>query len=299
MLGPNEDLPTLIERKDHVNVLRYLRSRRVRDPDLTLYHGKALLGEELTKKVRGDESARLAVLEQVCLAALDLQDHTLANKCLSQLRASIGNEPIRFRMLLARCLEAGGESEKAMAIYDEVLKTHPANLLALKRKYCLAETPLERMEMLNSYLEQNSSDAAGWFEMSKLRKELGDFTGAAYAMEEVVLGCPMDAPAHIGLAEAYASSGELKLARKHMAQALELDPTNRRAMFGLVMVSNEYLDTINNLSGKKKQTFDDHHDVEVAKEVIKYGADKLLKAYKGTKLFSTVQTVLKTHTESL
>mmetsp|Transcript_1754 Transcript_1754/g.2416 ORF Transcript_1754/g.2416 Transcript_1754/m.2416 type:complete len:296 (+) Transcript_1754:172-1059(+) len=295
-MGPDEDLPTLIKQNDHLSVMRFLRAQEIRDPDTTLRHGKALLGEDLSKRSVGDESARLACLEQVCLAALDIQDHTLAEKCLSQLRLVTGKEAIRFRMLLARCLEAAGEGEEALAIYDDVLKTHPANLLAMKRKYCLAEEPQERMELLNQYLEQNSSDAAAWYEMCQLRKELGDFRGAAYCMEEVILSSPMDAPAHVELAECFASCGEYRLARKHMAQALELDATNTRAMFGLVMASNGFLESVRNL-GKKHAV--DEHDVEVAKELVKYGADKLLKTYKGTKMYATVQKALSTYTDNL
>jgi len=310
MLGPDEDLDILIESKDHVNILRHLRSKKVRNPDLTLYHGKALLGGDKLDKKAGflfgdDESTRLAVLEQICLSALDVQDHTLANTCLSQLRASIGNESIRFRMLLARCLEAGGESEKATTIYDEVLKTHPANLLALKRKYCLAERTKDRMESLNLYLEQNASDAAGWYEMSKLRKDMGDFAGAAYALEEVVLVCPVDAPAHVALAEAYSTNGDLLLARRHMAQALELDPNNKRALFGLIMVSNDYLENSSSKSNKNKKqqqnnnNADNEHEIEVAKELIKYSANALLTAYKGNKMFATVQNVVNKYKEKL
>mmetsp|Transcript_8757 Transcript_8757/g.13680 ORF Transcript_8757/g.13680 Transcript_8757/m.13680 type:complete len:299 (-) Transcript_8757:27-923(-) len=296
MQGPDEDLPTLLKRNDHLNILRYLRAQKIRDPDTTIHHGKALLGPNLSNSVKGGESARLACLEQVCLAALDVQDHRLSEKCLSQLRLVTGKEAIRFRMLLARCLEAAGEGDEALAIYDNILTTHPANVLALKRKYCLAEEAPERMELLNQYLEQNSSDAAGWYEMAQLRKELGDFTGAAYAMEEVVLASPMDAPAHVELAECLASAGDYRLARKHMTQALELSPKNTRAMFGLIMVSNGYLESVSQL-GKKHVV--DEHDVEVAKALIQYGADKVLKTYKGTTMYSMVQKALQTYTDNL
>jgi tetratricopeptide (TPR) repeat protein len=298
MAAPDDDLPTLLQRKDHINVLRYVRAHQLREPLIVVEHGKALLGPEFKRKL-GDENARLAALEQIALSALDLQQHEVAAMCLDRLKAAIGKEAVRFRVLLGRCLEAAGDTKGAMSIYDDLLSTNPANLAVLKRKYCLAEKPVERMAALNHYLQQNMADSAAWFEMANLRLTMGDFVGASFALEEVVLGCPIDAPIHIQLAEVYATIGgidNLQLARKHMAQALELDGTNKRAMFGLLSVSNSYLVAVSNAS--KKQAVDEH-STEVAKELVKYGADKILKQYKGTKMYAAVQTLVGQYTKGL
>jgi hypothetical protein len=47
------------------------------------------------------------------------------------------------------------------------------------------------------------------------------------------------------------------------------------------MVSNAYIATA--ATATKKQMVDEH-SIDVAKELVKYGADKLLKQYKGTKI---------------
>lgn len=298
-MGPDEDLPTLVGRKDHLNVLRYIRAHQLREPDLVIEHGKALLGPNLTGGLSSDEAARLAVLEQICYASVDVQEHSTAEICLSQIRKAVGKDPVRFRMILARCLEAAGDNDGASLIYDDILKENPSNLMALKRKYCMAPTEKESIETLNAYLQQSPCDTAAWYEMAKLRMSIGDYKSAVFALEEVVLGCPLDSPIHCQLAEAYATLGgvaNLQLARKHMAQALELDDTNKRAMFGLVSVAKAYLDEVSK-QGKKKAV--DEHDVEVAKELFKFGADKLAKAYKGTKMYAAVQQVVKQQTEGV
>lgn len=298
MAAPDDTLPTLVKRQDHLNVLRCIRAHQLREPEIVLEHGKALLGPEF-RRTLSDESCRLAALEQIVLAALDLQQHGTAEMALGRLRDAIGNESIRFRILLGRCLEAAGNTEGALKIYDDILVSNPANLMALKRKYCMTDDKVPRMVALNSYLQQNMADSAGWFEMANLRMDLGDFVGASFALEEVILGCPIDAPIHVQLAEVYATMGgidNLALARKHMAQALELDATNKRAMFGLVMVSNAYITAAANAT--KKQSVEEH-SIEVAKELVKYGADKLLKQYKGTKMFGPVQTLMAQYTKGL
>lgn len=308
-MGPDDDLPTLIQRQDHLNVLRYLRAHQLREPELAVEHGKALLGENLTNSV-GDESARLGAIEQVAMAALDLQDHDLADKCLSQLTGSSdnavassttdGSGPVtkqsnRFRRLLGRCLEASGDLVGAEALYDEMLQANPANLLALQRKYALLKgqpnKEADAMAALNKYLEQNMADCAGWYELAQFRANMADYKGAAYAMEEVILACPLESSVHCELAELYSTMGgldNLVLARKHMAQSLELDATNRRAQFGLVVVANAYLLEAESASKKKL----DEHEVAVAKELVKYGAEQLLASYKGCPMFSAVKDLM-------
>ena len=294
-MGPDEDLPTLIKQKDHLNVLRYVRAHQLRNPELVVEHAKALLGEGLSKGL-SDPSAHLAVLEQLCLAALDLHNHKLAETCLTKLKDSVsGKESKRFRRLLARCLEASGDLSGAENIYNDMLQNNPANLVALQRKYALLKgqphKEVEAMEALNKYLEQNMADSAGWYEMAQLRMELADFKGAAYALEEVVLACPLESSIHCELAEVYSTIGgleNLNLARKHMAQSLELDPSNRRAQFGLVVVANAYL--LEAANAPKKMH--DEHEVAVAKELIKYGAGQLLKSYSGSSMFGAVKALM-------
>lgn len=301
MLGPNEDLPTLIDRKDHLGVLRYIRAHELREPSLVIAHGKSLLGPKLSGNL-GDDAARLAVLEQVCLAALDQNNHDLAEGCLGQLKDKVGKESTRFRCLLARCLEASADFDGANAIYNQLLKDNPANLVALQRKYCILRAqrrePAEVIAALNEYLGQELSDVSGWYEMSKLRLSIADFKGAAYALEQVVLGCPLDSNIHMQLAEVYSTLGGLEnlvLARKHMAQALELDGTNLRAKFGLVSVSYQYLEESTEASKKDI----DEHDKIVAKELVRYGAGAALNDYGGSKLLAIVKGVMDDFTDNL
>jgi len=302
-MGPGDDLPTLVARKDHLGVLRYVRAHELREPKLVFEHGQILLGKDLSKGM-GDDETRLAALEQICLAALDLGNHDVADKCLDQLRKNgVEKDSVRFRRLLARCLEAAGDYDGAGAIYDALLKDNPANLVALQRKYCIAralkQEPEKVIAALNEYLGQNMMDVSGWYEMAQLRMSLCDFKGAAFALEQVVLGSPLDSEMHILLAEVYATIGgleNLSLARKHMSQSLELDSSNVRAQFGLVAVANQYLEE-SAATGKKDV---DEHEELVAKELVKYGASQVLQTYKSNKkMFDVVKRVMDDFTDNL
>lgn len=334
------DLPTLIARKDHLNVLRYIRVHELREPELVVLHGKALLGgEQLKGKVGGggggDNLARLAALEQICLAALDNANNNddlssteqLAKTCLDRLRdAGVEKESVRFRRLVARCLEAAEDYNGAELIYQDLLKDNPANLAALKRLYCISrakadsyEGQQEACEAMSHYLEFNHADTGAWYELVQLRLEMGDFKAAAFCLEEVLLSMPADSDMHTQLAEVYStlaasSSGNASLsdsleycmsARKHFAQALELDPSNRRALFGLVCTSNDYLVAAANTSTSKKKQQSDasitkDHEQLVAKELVKYGVENIIESYKGSSsMLVAVKSLMSEYTEGL
>ena len=294
------DLPQLIKSKDHLNVLRYCRIHQLYEPTIVLKHGKALLGSDLTRgKSSMDAVVRLATIEQVATAALDLSDTKTAELCLSRLReAGIEKESTRFRLLLARCLECSNDANGAALIYDDLLKENPSNNLALKRKYCLLKAArdkqVEAAEALNAYLQQNSADSSAWYELAQLKRELGDWKGACYCLEEVLLAAPASAKIHCELAEAFATAaagGENKLedltrARKHMAQALELEPGNLRAQFGVVVTANAYL---REAEGAK---YADEFEVEVAQELVKYGVERVLASYKGSPMLQSVKALM-------
>jgi len=283
-----------------------------------------------------DDSEALATLEQLTIAALETNSPTytpshsisIAERALTQIRDLVGKESIRYRHLLALCHEREENYGEALAIYNDLLNDNPSNVHALRRKYTILRArqyastdgdpvggsdggrdaaaaalagEVEIRESLNDYLERNGSDASAWVEMTKICAEIGDYSGAAYSGEEIVLSAPLNAEAHCGLGEWYATAGgrdNWKLARKHFAQSLELDPGNNlRALFGLVSAAESFLDDVEagrNGVGKKKKKRDavDEEDVEMAKDLLKYGTDKLSEAYKGTPMGGLVEKVL-------
>lgn len=316
MIGPEDDLATLSDKNDHLGVLRFIRAHALRQPTTVIKHGLALLGDQLDRKSSIDDASRTAAMEQICLAAIDINDHVLAELCLDRLKespaftsdnneGSIVKDSERYRRLLGRCFEAANDFESALEIYDTMLKRNPSNLVALQRKYCVLRSQNESstediLNALNQYLGQQLSDVSAWYEMAQLRLSIADFKGAAYALEQVVLGSPLDADVHRELGEVYATIGGLENltdARKHMAQALELEPSNIRAQFGLLSVSQQFLDESDSSSTKQKKL--DEHERLVATELVRYGAVEIIKSYKGSKLFAIVKRVIDDYAENL
>ncbi|KAL7550600.1 hypothetical protein ACHAWF_013821 [Thalassiosira exigua] len=220
MTGPEDDLPTLIARQDHLNVLRYIRAHKLREPRTVVTHGRLLLGISGgggSRRGLGD-AERLAALEQLCVASLDVGDVPLAESCLDALGAGTPGSPVtkestRYRKLLGMCLEASGDYNGAAAVYDALLKDNPSNGHAAKRKYCvLAAQPgrgADAAKALNDYLSSHPGDVTALNQMAEACLSASDFQGAAYCYEEVVLGCPLDSDVHAKLGEAYCTAGGL------------------------------------------------------------------------------------------
>jgi hypothetical protein len=93
---------------------------------------------------------------------------------------------------------------------------------------------------------------------------------------------------HVELAECLASAGSIQAGRQHMAAALELNPENVRALFGLVSLSNQSLGS------------NDEFEVEVARELIKFSAERILQLYhKSNPMYSTVSRVVTEYTTNV
>jgi tetratricopeptide (TPR) repeat protein len=328
MLETDDSLDTLIQKQDHVNVLRYLRIHQLRRPDLVISTVQAWLGRDLSGAGGGSSLrwsalggvpvvARMAALEQLCLASLDVGDLDLAALAIDRLQElGVQEGSTRLKLLQGRILEAREDYPGAERHYQGLLEENPANLFAMKRLYCIHKAQVggtgKAVEALNEYLQRNCADTPAWHEMAALRMELGDYAGAAYALEEVLMMAPAEPAVHVLLGECLVTSAEgnksskapeiLQRARRHMAQALELDPTNRRAQLGLVCASNAFLAAIAAPIGKASDSNDvgaDDHDKEVAQELVKYGAEQVLQSYHGSLMYPRMQKLMAEYTAGL
>ena len=358
MIGPEDDLSTLIDRHDHLNILRYIRAHKLRESELVITHGSKLFGIPSSTIDDDDETApvvvisgggalghaeRLAALEQLCIASLDVGNIRLAESCLAAIRGDDGetssnkNTPpfdaqssIRYNKLLGLYLEATGDYQNASALYTQLLIKNPSNAHAAKRQYCiLAAQPTKQVEAvtsLNDYLTNHPGDVSAWYQMYQVRLSVCDYIGAAYCLEEVILASPLDSHIHTLCGEAYATAAgagaaggglsNTKLARKHLALAIQLNSNNVRAWYGLLSASEGYLEEVQRLTttttatsgggsggggGKngKKVAEEEEESIAVAKELIKLAGEKLMQVYKGKKMMGIVESILKESSELL
>ncbi len=277
-----------------LKILQHIQDHKLHEPSLVLAYATPLLKANLPP------ATHLSLLEQIIIAALHNKDIQSAGEYLTQVKAQVSGTSLRYRKLLALCLESHSEWNDALGIYNDMISDNKSNVYALKRKYTILRAQLKDLESrkcLNDYLEQNGCDAAAWLEMAKCCLEQGDYKGAAFCYEELVLFSPMDTKIHCVLGELYVTIGSKEnfvAARKHFAQCLELDKGCLRAMFGLVSAAEGYLDLMEkslSKGGKNKEKWDED-DVELVRDLKAYGVNKLIKCYKGSTLSSLVESAL-------
>mmetsp|Transcript_21647 Transcript_21647/g.43238 ORF Transcript_21647/g.43238 Transcript_21647/m.43238 type:complete len:331 (+) Transcript_21647:20-1012(+) len=224
--------------------LNHIREQKLRDPHAVMEHASKL-GFPARASLSSEED--LAIVEQMVMAACDVGDMETAEKCVSMLKKRFPDS-VRVLRLRGLILEASAGYEEANEIYDEMLKRNPANLYALKRKHCIekAKDPASSVPSLLLYLDNNPSDASGWYSLATLYLSLNDFQGAASAFEEVVLLDPLDAHVHCALAECYYTMGPNPpkgfsdesltiMARRHFSEACNLKRGHIRSLLGLAL----------------------------------------------------------------
>nr|VZH96765.1 unnamed protein product [Spirometra erinaceieuropaei] len=183
------------------------------------------------------------ILEQVFIAALDVGNGEVAKSCLKTLRARFPQSS-RVDRLLGMFCEFERRYDQARTVYNKIIEDDPANTVARKRFIAILKAQgqiNEAVDELNKYLKIFMADTEAWSELADLYLQQGDFKHAAFCVEEMMLASPHNHLLHQRLAEIKYTEGgaeNLELSRSYFAQACLLNPSNLRALFGLLLVSS-------------------------------------------------------------
>ncbi|KAI1290178.1 ER membrane protein complex subunit 2 [Halotydeus destructor] len=205
----------------------------------------------------GDE--KWPALEQVFLAAIDLQDTALIKECVAQLDSQFpGSHRVRRLKTMAR-LESRERYDDALKTYDELIKSDESNSIFYKRKIAIliAQRKLpEAVSELCEYLEKFMNDQEAWLELADLYIQEQEYSKAAFCYEELILNNPHNHLYHEKFAEiqyTINNADSLELARSYFSQALKLCPTNLRALYGLYLTATNLATSLKASAPKKKE----------------------------------------------
>jgi len=197
----------------------------------------------------GDE--KWMVLEQVCVAGLDMNRPDIVNICFVKLVDKFGASSLRIRRLQAMRLEMEERWDEALEVLDRILEEDTANSSARKRKIAIwkAQGATDQaVRELVRYLNIFMSDQEGWLELCELYLSEQEYSKAAYCVEELLLHNPHNHLYHQRHAEIRYTMGgydNLELAKQYYCQAIKLAPSSMRALYGLVV-------TVAQLAGSPK-----------------------------------------------
>ncbi|CAO1423311.1 unnamed protein product [Diamesa hyperborea] len=221
---------------DARDLLRKWRDDNERKSDDVVQIYDNVIGDKLKKL--GTE--RLVVLEQVFLAALDCGRIKLAEDCIRML---VGEFPgsLRVQKYKAMLLEALERYDDALDVLENIIKKDETNAAPRKRKVAILKAKGqtgEAIKELCDYLKKFMSDQEGWHELCNLYLAEGDYSKAAFCMEEVLLHNPHSHLIHQRLGDIRYSMGgieNIEIAKTYYCQAIKLNANNLRALYGLYL----------------------------------------------------------------
>mmetsp|Transcript_20177 Transcript_20177/g.47736 ORF Transcript_20177/g.47736 Transcript_20177/m.47736 type:complete len:289 (-) Transcript_20177:55-921(-) len=267
-----------------MELLQFMRTHKIHQPELVLLHGSRLV------KSRGLGNELWTVLEQVFLAAAELGCDQWRDYCLKELTTKFPSS-LRVERLKGIEKESLGEWKEAEKLYQKILATKPEDTLTHKRLIAMhkqsGKVP-EAIEAINTYLDSFTTDSEVWHELGELYIEQGTLQRAAFCFEELILQNPRSMYTILTYAELLYSTGDLENSRKYFSLACYVDGANLRALWGLFTCNMALAEK--DKSREKSKQF---------QELQKFTMEKLRAAYKGLgaqgqvalKLLAAVPTV--------
>ncbi|KAF9436143.1 ER membrane complex subunit 2 [Entomortierella beljakovae] len=220
--------------------LQDLRASAERKPDVVVRLGKPLIESGAVKKLDADA---WLVYEQVAIAALDVGDDELAEKCIQALEKKFPGSA-RVRRLNGMKFEAAGKLVDAGAIYKSILEEDETNVLAAKRQIVLLNTmglPGDAIGALVKYLDINYTDFEGWLQLADLYLDQRMYAQAAFSMEEAIMLQPQNHIFHLKYAEILYTQNNVGLALKQFCRVVELCKDHVRGLYGIKLCTARLL----------------------------------------------------------
>lgn len=237
-----------------VKYLRLVRKLQLRRSAPVAYHGVALLNDVSSRRRLGEEV--YDVLEQVAVAAMDINSFDVAKECIGALMLKF-KKSARVGRLEGMWLEAKGWWEQADRFYENLLQEHPQDQKVMKRQVAALKAQgklLEAAQALRKYLETFQADFEAWRDLAELYLSLSMVRQAAFCQEELLLSSPANPIYNLQYAEILYTLGgmeNLKAARSYYAAAIEYSAgENVRALWGVCLVDA----ALKQLSGKSSKS---------------------------------------------
>ncbi|XP_076279523.1 ER membrane protein complex subunit 2 [Lasioglossum baleicum] len=226
------------------------------------------------------------VLEQVCIAALDCYHLSLAEYCIIILKQEFPNS-LRVHKYHAMHLEALEMYDEALEVLESIIKRDETNAAPRKRRIAILKARgriPEAIKELTEYLKKFMSDQEAWHELCDLYLQEQEYSKAAFCMEELILHNPHSHLIYQRYAEIKYSQGgfdNMELAKIYFCQAAKLNPNNIRALYGLLLATNNIATSPKCPSSKKKDAI----------KLSEWAANQIEKQYQSKVSDDLVETV--------
>jgi tetratricopeptide (TPR) repeat protein len=240
-----------------IDSLRSYREDCVRDPETLREFWPRL--NEIERKLSIEE--KWTVVEQFCMAGIDLHDDEIIEACLVKLNKQFPkSKRVKLLNIMALC-ERTGEFDEAIRRYNEMINEDETNAGARKRKIAVLISQRKNIDAIRDlcdYLKIFMNDQEAWKELCELYMLEQDYQKAIFCMEELLLSHPLSHIYHTRLAEMYYTLNtheSMEQARLHYSKALKLNESNVRALHGLHLALKRLLSG-NKLTAQQRKEFE-------------------------------------------
>ncbi|CAF1421514.1 unnamed protein product [Adineta ricciae] len=186
----------------------------------------------------GDE--KWLILEQVFKSALHCSKQSIARHCLDQLEKQFKSTSRRVTTLNAMYHESIDDFKSADDIYSNLLDENETDAIVQKRQISLLKEKnqiREAISKLNTYLQLYQADQEAWSELCDLYLSEHEYVKASFCAEELLLINPHNHLNHERYASIRYSQGDYEGAPSYYFSALKINPTNIRALYGIILTS--------------------------------------------------------------
>jgi len=162
----------------------------------------------------GDEGWE--TVEKLALAALDLGEFDVADRCLQALADKFPGSP-RVDCLTGMRMEATESPDICIKYYDDLLEADPSNSAAWRRKAAVYRRigKLDRaVEELSGMLDTFYADVEGWLELADIYSSCHHYTHALQSLSHALLLAPQNPFYLLQFAETAYLAGDIPLATK-------------------------------------------------------------------------------------
>lgn len=148
--------------------------------------------------------------------------------------------------------------DDALDVLETIIKKDETNAAARKRRVAIFKAKgqiSEAIKELSDYLKRFMSDQEAWQELSTLYLQEGEYSRAAFCLEEVLLHNPYSHLIHQRLGEIrYTMGGQdnIEIAKSYYAQAIKLNGKNLRALYGLYLCCSHIVASKAQLTKRKE-----------------------------------------------
>ncbi|KAF8336347.1 uncharacterized protein EI90DRAFT_2864016, partial [Cantharellus anzutake] len=221
--------------------LETYRSHNVRSSEEVFNKGRAIIQ---AKGSMGSESWEF--LEQLAFAALDIGQTSFAEQCIQQLDSKFPGSP-RVDRLKGLRLEALGNYDDALTLYESLIESDPTNVPIWKRKISALRS-VGRIQLateeLIKYLDAFYGDHEGWLELADIYASNAQYDPSLASLSHVLLLVPQNPFYVLQAGETAYTARDVPLALKFFLRVVEMAPTggpSTRGWYGVKMCTRKLL----------------------------------------------------------